>query len=387
MSTIRVDTITDEAGTGAPHFPNGATGVGALFSETVQVSSNTTLTLADAGKVFSCNAALNLTLPTPTEGFVVGVVASVTGDLAISAASSSTKVGAYTGSALISANTSAILVSDGTDWNILGGTGNITIKTQQFSSSGTYTPNGPVAFLACCTGSTSGSPGAAYQTHPASGGAGYSEKFFSAPLNSSYSFVIGAGGIGASETAGGTTTFDTISVSCGPAPLNNTTGPYAGGVGSGGDFNATGGSGGQNTAQGNGTSGGGSATRAGNGGNAGVTNSNGVGGSGGTGGNNGADGVFGGGAAGLAATADAAGAYDITLLSNPVYQSGGPYSGATHLGSKGAASLTKYTDPVSGGTFSIGSLGSGGGSQAYSYSYQASANGTGGHITIVEFYA
>jgi len=29
MSTIRVDTITDEVGTGAPHFPNGATGISA----------------------------------------------------------------------------------------------------------------------------------------------------------------------------------------------------------------------------------------------------------------------------------------------------------------------------------------------------------------------
>lgn len=387
MSTLRVDTITDEAGTGAPNFPNGATGLGALFSETVSVSSNTTITSADAGKVFACTAALTLTLPAPTEGLVIGVVASVAGDLAIAAASGSTKVGAYTGSALISANSSAILVADGTNWSILGGTGGITIKVQQFSSSGTYTPNGPVAFLACCTGSTSGSPGASYQTHPPSGGAGYSEKFFSAPLDSSYAVVIGAAGVGASETAGGTTTFDTISVSCGPAPLNNTTGPYAGGVGSGGDFNATGGSGGQTLATATGASGGGSATRAGDGGDAGHSDTNAVGGAGGTGGNDGTDGVGAPGTPGIAATADAAGAYDITLLSNPVYQAGGAYSGATHLGSAGASSLTRYTDPVSGSAFTIGSTSAGGGSRSYGYAYAASFNGSAGHITIVEFYA
>ena len=40
MSTLRVDTITDEAGTGAPNFPNGMTGDGSGLTD-VQISSIT----------------------------------------------------------------------------------------------------------------------------------------------------------------------------------------------------------------------------------------------------------------------------------------------------------------------------------------------------------
>lgn len=47
MSTIKVDTITDEAGTGAPNFPQGATGVattaqGALADSAIQPGDNLT---------------------------------------------------------------------------------------------------------------------------------------------------------------------------------------------------------------------------------------------------------------------------------------------------------------------------------------------------------
>jgi len=58
MSTIRVDTITDEAGTGAPNFPNGVTGVASTPASTViYVAQNT----APTGYVKANGAALSRT--------------------------------------------------------------------------------------------------------------------------------------------------------------------------------------------------------------------------------------------------------------------------------------------------------------------------------------
>ena len=58
MSTIRVDTITDEAGTGAPNFPNGVTGVASTPASTViYVAQNT----APTGYLKANGAAISRT--------------------------------------------------------------------------------------------------------------------------------------------------------------------------------------------------------------------------------------------------------------------------------------------------------------------------------------
>jgi hypothetical protein len=65
MSTIKVDTITDEAGTGAPDFPNGMTGngssltglataaQGALADTSVQGMADWTITQVGSDLVFT----------------------------------------------------------------------------------------------------------------------------------------------------------------------------------------------------------------------------------------------------------------------------------------------------------------------------------------------
>lgn len=58
MSTLRVDTITDEAGTGAPNFPNGVTGVASTPASTViYVAQNT----APTGYLKANGAAISRT--------------------------------------------------------------------------------------------------------------------------------------------------------------------------------------------------------------------------------------------------------------------------------------------------------------------------------------
>ena len=137
------------------------------------------------------------------------------------------------------------------------------------------------------------------------GGSGFSVKYYNGSLASSYSYAIGAAGT-SSGTAGGTTTFDVMSVTGSGGVTNNN--PSSGGVGSGGDFNATGGTGGT----GNGTySGGkgGDASRAGNGGNGANYSGSNAGGGGGSGGNN-ASGTTG----GAAATSPDASALDLETI-------------------------------------------------------------------------
>jgi len=137
------------------------------------------------------------------------------------------------------------------------------------------------------------------------GGSGFSEKYYNGSLASSYSYSIGAAGT-SSGTAGGTTTFDVMSVTGGGGVTGNT--GSSGGVGAGGDFNATGGTGGS----GNGSYAGGNgadATRAGNGGNGGNQTGSAGGGGGGAGGNN-ASGSTG----GTAATSPDASALDLATL-------------------------------------------------------------------------
>lgn len=178
------------------------------------------------------------------------------------------------------------------DWqmSIAGGSGggaSLTTKMLRFrylASSGTYTPGSDVsAFYAQVYGAVGGVTSSLFGCV---GGPGYSEKYYPAPAGP-YSFTIGAGGV--APSAGGSTTFDTMTVT-GSGGVSSTTGG-AGGVGSGGGFNATGGTGG-NYFNGGHAGAGGAGSRAGNGGNG----ANGVssvlyGGAGGTGGNNGVAGI------------------------------------------------------------------------------------------------
>lgn len=154
-------------------------------------------------------------------------------------------------------------------------------RSKLLSSGTTYTkPSDVVGLYVFVYGSTGGRiNGSGYG---AGGGTGYSETYYASPA-ASYSYSIGAGGA-ATPTAGGTTTFGAMSVTSSSAVASATVG--AGGVGSGGTFNATGGSGGTSSASMFGGVGG-AGSRAGNGGNgaAGGTNSL-AGGGGGTGGNN-----------------------------------------------------------------------------------------------------
>jgi len=140
----------------------------------------------------------------------------------------------------------------------------------------TYTPASDVAaFYAQVYGATGGANGA---SKGGIGGPGYSEKYYATP-SGSYTYAIGAAG-STSGTAGGTTTFDVMTVT-GSGGVTTATGS-AGGVGSGGDFNATGGTGGNFVTTYGGC--GGAGSRAGNGGNG--SNDGGANGQGGTGGNN-----------------------------------------------------------------------------------------------------
>jgi len=165
--------------------------------------------------------------------------------------------------------------------SIAGGSGGAALTTKmlraRYLTSGTsYTPASDVsAFYAQIYGATGGANAGSLG---GIGGPGYSEKYYPAP-SGSYTYSIGAGG--APGTAGGTTTFDVMTVT-GSAGVTTTTGG-AGGVGSGGDFNASGGAGGNRVSTSYGGNGG-AGSRAGNGGTGGVDG--GSGGQGGTGGNN-----------------------------------------------------------------------------------------------------
>lgn len=65
MSTLRVDTITDEAGTGAPNFPNGMTGDGSALTGITSTPASTVIYVAQntapTGYVKANGAALSRT--------------------------------------------------------------------------------------------------------------------------------------------------------------------------------------------------------------------------------------------------------------------------------------------------------------------------------------
>lgn len=205
------------------------------------------------------------------------------------------------------------LTAPGTSGNVLTSNGTVWVSSSPSSSGGLpvmraltagtlYTaPTGLKALRVFVSGATGGqSSGTA---RGGNGGSGYSEKYYSSPA-STYAYAIGAGGSTAGG-AGGTSSFDVITVT-GSAGVTSSTGG-AGGVGSGGDFNATGGTGGNgasySTAAYAGGGGGAAGSRAGNGfaGAAGVATSASYGTA--TGGGGGGTGAVGSGVTGGAAKA------------------------------------------------------------------------------------
>jgi hypothetical protein len=220
------------------------------------------------------------------------------------------------------ANLTAAVPSGGTDGQVLtkqadgtnawetpasGSTSTLPISIKgSIETSGTYTVPAGVSKIVVQVVGASFAP---YGQNLGSGGGGrgYAEKVISVTPGQTFPYVIGA--------LGGTTTFDTISIA--PPQPSSTTTRGIGGVATGGNFNANGGSGGLNNAAGTRGGGGGSGSRAGSGGNGGDASATAPGGGGGTGGNN-ASGQTG----GAAATAEAAGVYPFLQIGPPTFKAG-----------------------------------------------------------------
>lgn len=382
MSTVRANSITNSAGSGAPDFPNGLTvdGVsGKPFLGTTQfLTTDATLTSTDDRDLLICSANITVTLPAVSEGLVFGFVNASDNFLVIATSNPATTVGQSTGGVLLLARQEAIVVCDGVNWQMIGADDTILLQTVQFPDTGTYVPNVQAKmFLACATGATGGTRATANAAKGGSGGAGYSEKLYTAPFAASYSVTIGAGGAVAST--GGTTTFDTISI---PSSAGATsTGGTVGAAGTGGNFNATGGTGGAGNSSLGGGGGGGSATRAGNGGNGSNGTSSAYGSGGGTGGNNAV-----GTTEGAAATSVSGSAYSLAAFANAViFQSGGSFYNPTNPRvANGASGLNQYSG--FGTTFIIGSAASGSGIYGNTYATGSGNAGQPGHVTIVEIF-
>lgn len=159
----------------------------------------------------------------------------------------------------IAANMLSDVEYDGTDFILLDALKKKTYQAKVLVSGSEYRPDPRATeFYVFVSGAVGGTKTQDYSG--GSGGGGYSEKYYAAPFASSYSYSIGAAGI--VTGAGGTTTFDTISIT-GSGPAGASSAGGAGGVASGGDFNSNGGAGG------NGYNGGGSPYNAFGGGGAG----------------------------------------------------------------------------------------------------------------------
>jgi len=242
-------------------------------------------------------------------------------------------------------------------------------RTRYFSKSGTYTPASDVnQFWVFVFGSNSTNS----YSRGGAGGTGYSEKYYSSP-GSSYSYTIGAAG---TLSQGGITTFDVISVT-GASPGLSVS-PYtggAGGVASGGDFNANGGNGGLGVSAVVYAGSGGPGTRAGVGGNGGAATSTLGGGAGGTGGNN-ASGQSG----GAAASSPSASALSLPWFPIETFSAGGNGS-SNNDGNKAPAGI--FMDGISLpfdsiNTSSVNSI------NALMTNFGTSSNSNSGIIFIVE---
>ena len=279
------------ASTNATNAANSATAAAGYLAPVVSTSS-TSLTIGtgsqsltiETGKQWVPGMPIKIAVTaSAATNYMTGTVASYnsgTGALVVS-------VSAVGGSGTFSAWSLSLNAGS-------GGGAALTAKLlrSKFLTSGTtYTPAADVsAFYAQIYGATGGASGS---SNGGIGGPGYSEKYYPAP-SGSYTYAVGASGTN-SGTAGGTTTFDVMSVT-GSGGVTSGTGS-AGGVGSGGDFNASGGAGGNYSGTPGGYGGsGGAGSRAGTGGAGAAGASSSPGGGGGTGGNN-ASGLNGGAAA------------------------------------------------------------------------------------------
>ena len=268
--------------------------LGAALNGVVSKTAAYSVVVGDRGKLFACSGAWTLSLPavaTVGDGFVVGVRNTGTGTITVDGNAAEQIDGAATLD--IDKGDAVILVCDGAAWHSIGGmSGGTGYRILELTGTGSYTPASDVTeFYALVLGATGGNRQWPSYGAYGSGGAGYAEKHYPNPAGP-YSFSIGDGGLGATPTDGGTTTFDVISITGSGAGYTSSY-PGAGGVASGGDFNANGGAGGASCGYYAG-GGGGAGSRCGVGGSgAGGCDGPGLGGGGGTGGNN-AAGVTGG---------------------------------------------------------------------------------------------
>lgn len=328
-----------------------------FFSESVTFTTDTTVTSANAGKVYYTSTdGLKLTLPAPpggTDVLAYGIINDSATNLLLEANTPASEyIGDWLGSALIQSKEECIIVSVGSNWKVIATDAASSINIVQFTSSGTYTPDATVsAFLACVGGATGGSSASS-----GAGGGGYAEKFYASPAGS-YTVTLGAAG-STGGNVGGTTTFG------GTVTVNSSDDPTAG-IASGGDWNVSGGTGGTtSTGRGGGAGG---AGRAGIGGNGANGTGSQAGAGGGTGGNN-ASGATG----GAAATTQDASAYNLSaLFTSFTFEAGASVAtGQTVAAGRGASghqSITKIdgsTDTLYAGGYGNLSSNSGGPGEA-----------------------
>lgn len=337
---------------------------GGFFSESVTFTTNTTATSANNGKVYYTSTDnLTLTLPALPSGTSViayGIINDSDTDLILTTNTPASEyIGVWLGTATLATKQEAILISYVNGWKLIGTDANSSINIQQFTASGTYTPEPTVSsFLVCLGGAAAGSS----PTYGAAGGS-YSEKLYSSP-SGSYAIVLGAGGA-LGGNAGGTSTFNGSDIS---VPSNTAPNP---GTPTGGDWNVTGGTGGT-TSTGRG-GGGAGAGRAGAGGNGANGSASIAGGGGGTGGNNAS-----GGTGGAAATTENASAYNLSSLFSTFTFDYGRNATGTAGGGRGAEGQQSIT-LLDGTTNTL---------YAGRFGYSASNSGTGGgaaQCTIIEF--
>ena len=281
-------TLIDDSGQAAAAVTLG------MFGHTIDARSAAyTVVAGDRGKLIDATSGtwtLSLTTaPGLGAGFVFAVRNSGTGTITIDPDGGELIDGALTQA--VAPGGSLIVVCTGTAWRTIGLSRRpVVIKTVELTSGTSYSPGPDANMLFVTVHGATGAPqntSAIYAARGGCGGAGYAEKVYVAPLASSYSYSIGAGG--APGTAGGTTTFDTITITGGGS--TTTTSGGGGSTATGGDFNANGGAGGAASAGGGNGGGGGGGSAGGRHGSGFVGGSGHIyGGGGGGGGSGGAGG-------------------------------------------------------------------------------------------------
>jgi len=231
-------TLLDDSGQAAAAVTLG------MFGHTIDARSSAyTVVAGDRGKLIDATSGtwtLSLTAAaTLGAGFVFAVRNSGTGVITIDPNGNDLIDGKT--ALILRANESCAVVCTGSAWKTVGfNRRRVSFRVVELTSGTTYVPTPGTDMLFVMVYGATGAPQNAFAARGGCGGAGYAEKIYMAPLASSYSYTIGAGG--APGQAGGTTTFDTITVTGGGSTTTLVGG--AGGVATGGDFNANGGAGG-----------------------------------------------------------------------------------------------------------------------------------------------